>query len=94
MGKFLKQLTCEHDWIWDEACAVHFPDYEPHKVGIKCHCSKCGKKEKELILPYHFIKLYGRRMYDRVIAGDFETGKGKFILRMITGNESDWRDFD
>lgn len=44
MDSFKKK--CKHEWKWDDISVIHYPDYEPHKIGIKYHCIKCGKNYK------------------------------------------------
>lgn len=66
----LKRLFCKHDWVVDEECIVHYPDYEPHKVGVIGHCEICGKRIRTLYLPDEYINKFGRDEYEKVKRGE------------------------
>ena len=63
----LNQIFCKHDYILVNKFIVHYPDYEPHKVGTVWRCSKCYKKKKKLYLPYDFIQEFGKDAYNKLI---------------------------
>lgn len=67
MFRFVKELFCKHEWINDRECIVHYPDYEPHKVGVIRHCEKCGKRDRILYLPYDYIQKFGREKYEEIV---------------------------
>lgn len=81
MNKFIKRIFCKHFYILDSACIVHWPDYEPHKVGIVSKCIKCKKEKRTLYKPYDFINRYGKDAYesiknDKNISFSIDTKKG------------------
>lgn len=57
----------KHNYIETERCIVHYPDYEPHKVGIVYICTTCLKEKRKLYKPYDFIKMFGRQAYDSLL---------------------------
>lgn len=67
--EFFKKLFCNHDWKIDREFIVHYPDYEPHKIGIIRHCNKCLKVDRKLYYPYDYIQEFGREEYEKVVKG-------------------------
>jgi len=61
------QIFCKHHYILLDESVVHYPDYEPHKIGMKWMCVKCSREKKELYEPHRYIKTYGRTAYDRIL---------------------------
>lgn len=60
MIKFIKRLfrICDHKWTVFNAELVHYPDYEPVKIGIEEKCIKCNKYRKCTIEPYKHKELF------------------------------------
>ena len=67
--ELLKRIFCKHKWKIDEECIVHYPDYEPHKVGVIKHCEKCSKVRRELYYPNDFIEKFGIDRYQKAKGG-------------------------
>lgn len=62
----LYQKLCKHNWIIKEECIVHYPDYEPHKIGRIFECDKCFLEKRDIINPNDYIRMYGKDRYENI----------------------------
>lgn len=58
--KFIEEHRCNHEWNCTDVSLVHYPDYEPVKIGVKEECVLCGKKRRFLLEPYENKKLFNK----------------------------------
>lgn len=58
--KKIKELfkICDHKWEIYDSCLVHYPDYEPIKIGVYEKCIRCDKRRKRLLDPSKNRELY------------------------------------